>query len=103
MQTVIISNLNVIEIQGNLFETPTDMALGHCVSKKFEMSKGIELELKEKFVQVESLKLQNKNITEITHIKHNERYILYITTKEKCQQKPTLETLFEAIKEWEKV
>lgn len=98
IQTVVISNSNIIEIQGNLFEAPTDMALGHCVSKSFEMFKGIVLEFKEKFEQVESLKQQNKNITEIAHIKHNERYILYIITKERCQHKPTLETLYEAIK-----
>lgn len=78
MQTVIIPNSNVIEIQGNLFEAPTDMALGHCVSKNFEMSRGIALEFKKKFGQVESLKQQNKNITEIsTHQTQLKIYTIY--------------------------
>lgn len=97
MQAMVISNSNVIEVQGDLFEAPADLALGHCVSKNFEMSRGIALEFKKKFGQVEALKQQNKNITEIAHIKHNERCLIYIITKEQCQQKPTLEILFKSI------
>jgi len=61
------------------------------------MSQGIALEFRCKFGQINLLKEQNKNVTEIAHIKHNEIDILYIITKEIIQQKLTLEKLFKSI------
>lgn len=97
VHNTIITNSNVIEVQGGLLEAPEDLALGHCVSKHFEMSRGLVLEFRRKFGQIESLKEQNKDITEIAYIQHDGRYVLYIVTKEFCHQKPTMETLFKSI------
>ncbi|KAL4136407.1 hypothetical protein QTP88_007955 [Uroleucon formosanum] len=98
VQTKLITNPNVIEVQGDLFETSKDIALGHCVSKDFKMSQGIALEFRRKFGQIENLTNQNKEVTEITSIQHNDQNILYIITKNHHQEKPTYETFYQAIK-----
>jgi len=62
VQTKLITNLNVIEVQGDLFEAPKDMTLGHCVFKDFKMSQGIALEFRRKFGQIKNLKQRsNRN------------------------------------------
>ncbi|KAL4156031.1 hypothetical protein QTP88_000066 [Uroleucon formosanum] len=98
VQTKLITNPNVIEVQGDLFETSKDIALGHCVSKDFKMSQGIALEFRRKFGQIENLTNQNKEVTEIASIQHNDQNILYIITKNHHQEKPTYETFYQAIK-----
>lgn len=52
---------------------------------------------REKIWPIESLKEQNKNITEIAYIQHDKIYVLYIITKEYCQQEPTMEILLKSI------
>jgi len=64
IQTKIITNANVTEVEGNLFEAAKDFAIGHCVSKDFKMSQGIALEFIRRFNQVDKLKQQNKEVTE---------------------------------------
>lgn len=98
VQTKLITNPNVIEVQGDLFETSKEIALGHCVSKDFNMSQEIALEFRRKFGQIENLTSQNKEVTEIASIQHNDQNILYITTKNHHQEKPTYDTFYQAIK-----
>jgi len=98
IRSKIITNSNIVEVEGDLFQATTDYALGHCVSKDFKMSKGIALEFRRKFGQVDQLLQQNKQIMEIAAIKCNGRNILYIITKDSHQQKPTYETIFYALK-----
>lgn len=62
------------------------------------MSKGLGLEFRRKFGQIDHLIQQNKQVTEIAYIQNNNRYILYIITKDSYYQKPTYETMFYAIK-----
>ena len=61
------------------------------------MSQGLALECRRKFGQIETLKEQNKEITEVAHIQHNEKSLAFIITKELCQQTTTLETFFKCI------
>lgn len=75
-KTQVFSNSNVNEVEGDLFEAPDDFALGHCVSADFKMSQGITLEFRKRFGQVDTLISQNKKITEIASIKHNNRQII---------------------------
>ncbi|VVC26736.1 Integrase, catalytic core,Macro domain,Retropepsins,Zinc finger, CCHC-type,Ribonuclease H- [Cinara cedri] len=97
IQSKIITNSNIIEVKGDLFQATADFALGHCVSKDFKMSKGIGLEFRRKFGQVDQLLEQNKQVTEIATIQCDDRNIIYIITKESYNQKPTYETIFYAI------
>lgn len=98
IQTKVIVNANVVEVEGDLFEATEDFALGHCVSKDFKMSQGVALEFRRRFGQVDKLIQQNKSVTEITAIKNNQQYLLYMINKEIYHQKPTYETMFYTIK-----
>lgn len=71
IQKTLITNSNVIEIQGDIFEAPEDITFVVCVSKDFEMSQGLALECRRRFGQIEALKEQNKEITEIAYIQHD--------------------------------
>lgn len=96
-RTQVILNPDVNETEGNLFEATEDFALGHCVSADFKMSQGIALEFRKRFGQVDTLISQNKKVTEIASIKHNNRQIIYIVNKQYFKEKPTLETMFISI------
>jgi hypothetical protein len=98
IQSKLITNSDIIEIEGNLLEAPTDYAIGNCVSKDFKMLKGISLEFRRKFGSIDQLMQQNKQVTEIASVQCDQRYILYIITKEKHYQKPTYEAMFFAMK-----
>jgi len=74
----------VIKIQGDIFEAPEDIALVVCVPKDFEMSQWLALEVRRRFGLTETLKEQNKEITEVAHIEHNENSLAFIITKELC-------------------
>jgi len=50
-----------------------------------------------KFGQIETLKEQNKEITEVLHIQHNEKSIAFLIAKELCQQMTKLEIFFKCI------
>lgn len=89
-----ISNSNVKEIEGNLFNTDTDIVLAHCVSADFNMSRGIALTIRRKFGHVAQLRQQKKEVTEIASLEIENRTILYIITKEFYWQKPSYQNLF---------
>jgi hypothetical protein len=40
---------NVTEIVGDIFDTPLDTALAHCVSSDLKMSRGIALQFRRRF------------------------------------------------------
>lgn len=93
----LVINNRVIEVEGDLFDATQEYALAHCVSADFEMRRGIALEFKRRFGQVEDLKSQNKKVTEIAKIEHEGQKLLYLVTKESFDQKPTYETVFKTI------
>lgn len=94
----IIFNSNIKEVEGNLFEATDDFTLAHCVSEDFKMSQGIALEFRRRFGLVDELLRQNKKITEIAYITSNDIQILYLITKQRYKDKPTLETTFLTLK-----
>jgi len=70
---LLISNKDVLEVMGNLFEALAEYAIGHCVSQDFKMIKNIFLEFRRKFGKVEQLKNQNKQLTEIASVRSEGR------------------------------
>jgi hypothetical protein len=52
MRSKLITNTNVIETEGLLFETPENFALGHCVSADFIISQGIALKFRLNFGEI---------------------------------------------------
>jgi len=86
IRSKIITNSNIVEVEGDLFQATEDYALGHCVSKDFKMSEGIALEFTRKFGPIDKLLLQNKHVTEKAAIKCDKRNILYIITMDSHQK-----------------
>lgn len=48
----------IVELKGDLFSVPSNVALAHCVSADMQMSKGIAVLFRDKFKNVENLKKQ---------------------------------------------
>jgi O-acetyl-ADP-ribose deacetylase (regulator of RNase III) len=80
------------EIKGDLFST--DDNLVHCVSECLEMGKGIAVQFKSKFGQIDNLKKQKKVTGQVAYITTNDRHIFYLITKKKYFEKPTYESLY---------
>jgi O-acetyl-ADP-ribose deacetylase (regulator of RNase III) len=76
---------------GDLFTASSSLA--HCVSRDLEMGKGIALEFKKRFGQVDKLKQQNGAVGDVVYLSTGMRYIFYLITKERYYQKPSYETL----------
>ena len=57
----------VTEIKADLFNQ-TDDSLVHCVSRDLRMGRGIAVEFRERFGQVEALRLQAKPVGEVAYI-----------------------------------
>lgn len=92
-------NKNVIDINGDLFDAPKSFSLAHCVSTDLKMEAGIAVKFKEKFGNVEYLKSQNPKLFSICHIKDDNRFILYLVTKNYVSEKPSYEDMFNTLLE----
>jgi hypothetical protein len=57
------------------------------------MGKGIAVDFKRKFGKVQDLIDQNKVVGEVALLKHKERFVYYLVTKERCWNKPTYQSL----------
>ena len=79
-------------INGDLFSTNIKQ-LAHCVSLDLKMDKGIALQFKKKYENVDYLKSQNVKIGQVGILYYNDISIYYLVTKEKYYYKPTLENL----------
>jgi len=76
---------------GDLFTSNTSLA--HCVSVDLHMGAGIATIFKKKFNGIETLKQQNPCVGNICVLKKNERYIIYLISKEKYYNLPTINAL----------
>ena len=82
------------ETTGDIFSLNTNIAIGHCVSQCFTMSKGIAAQFNNK----DKLINQHKNITEVSHLKQNNQWILYLITKNNYYNKSTYLNTFKTLK-----
>lgn len=57
------------------------------------MGKGIAVDFKKKFGKVQDLIDQNKGVGEIALLKHKDRFVYYLVTKERYWNQPTYQTL----------
>lgn len=86
------------DITGDIFSLDANIAIGHCVSKCFTMSKGIATQFETRFNNKEKLINQRKNITEVSHLKLNDQWILYLITKNNYYDKPKYSNIFKTLK-----
>lgn len=90
-------NCTIQEIEGNLFECDPNDALAHCVSADLVMGRGIAVEFKNRFGNIDKLKKQSPNVGKSLSLFCENRFIFYLVTKQKYFQKPTMETLKETL------
>lgn len=79
------------EVRGNLFTAQCSLA--HCASADMKMGKGISLQFKAEFGQVDELKKQNKKVGEVAQLILHDRRIFYLVTKKMYHGKSTYDTL----------
>lgn len=80
-------------VTGNLFSCPEDEALAHCISEDCRMGAGIAVMFKKEFKGVEELKEQRKLMGECAVLKRDKRFVYYLITKKRYNQKPTYDSL----------
>ena len=78
---------------GDLFDVGSDWALCHCVSKDLKMGAGIAINFKKQFGGLEELRRQRIEVGDVGVLQSNGRHIYYLVTKNKYDDKPTIETL----------
>lgn len=91
-------NTRVQEVSRDLFAVSQEFHLLHCVSADLKMNRSIDLEFKRKFGHLQDLKLQRPKKTKVVYFRLGSQYIINLVTKDKFWQKPTLEEMYESIR-----
>lgn len=87
----------------DLFTVPEDYYLAHCISADFGMGKGIVVEFNKRFDMKNKLQEKYPNfVNDFHHYKYGgmaliEGRVINLVTKERYWQKPTYETLKQAL------
>lgn len=87
----------------DLFTVPKDYYLAHCISADFGMGKGIVVEFNKRFDMKNKLQEKYPNfVNDFHHYKYGgmaliEGRVINLVTKERYWQKPTYETLRQAL------
>ncbi|XP_072552673.1 ADP-ribose glycohydrolase OARD1 [Salminus brasiliensis] len=84
-------------VKGDLFSCSATDALAHCISEDCRMGAGIAVLFKEKFNGVDELLAQKKQPGECAVLKRSDRFVYYLITKEKYNNKPTYQTLRQSL------
>lgn len=82
------------EITGDLFSDMSSDAIAHCVSECLTMNRGIALQFRNKFNNVDNLILQKKRVREIAVIKPKKQWLLYLITKNHYYEKASYGNIF---------
>ncbi len=85
------------EVKGDLFKSPYDESLAHCISSDVRMGKGIAAIFKKRYGGVQELLAQKKKTGDVAVLKWEGRFIYYLITKDKFSDKPTYETLRQSL------
>uniref|UniRef100_A0A674N8S6 Macro domain-containing protein n=1 Tax=Takifugu rubripes TaxID=31033 RepID=A0A674N8S6_TAKRU len=86
-------------VTGDLFSCPGDEALAHCISEDCHMGAGIALMFRKKFNGVEELKQQKKVTGQCAVLKRHKRYVYYLITKKRFNNKPSYESLRQSLED----
>jgi len=82
------------EIKGDLFTADLKYTLAHCVGNDFLMGKGIAVEFKKRYKNVDFLKENSKGVGTALYLKSVNRNLFYLVTKPySARSKPTYSSL----------
>ncbi|XP_016121035.1 O-acetyl-ADP-ribose deacetylase 1 isoform X2 [Sinocyclocheilus grahami] len=79
--------------RGDLFTCPPTDALAHCISEDLRMGAGIAVLFKKRFGGLEELLAQKKQPGQCAVLRRAGRFVYYLVTKKKYNQKPTYDIL----------
>jgi len=86
---LINNKCNIKEIEGNIFDSPVDFAIAHCISSDFRMSKGIAREICQRYNVRNKLPPVTTYVGDTITTKHGSRTIFHLITKKFFFDKPT--------------
>ncbi|CAH1738137.1 uncharacterized protein LOC114121472 isoform X1 [Aphis gossypii] len=98
LESEIVQDKVIEEIDVFLFDMPEEYSLGHCVAQDMRMSAGIAIHFKQVFGRVGELMDQRPDVGTVAYLQQNDRYIYYLITKERSNKKPTYDSITAAIK-----
>jgi len=82
------------EIKGDLFTADLKYTLAHCVGNDFLMGKGIAVEFKKRYKNVDFLKENSKGVGTALYLKSVNHNLFYLVTKPySARSKPTYSSL----------
>merc|ERR1711933_376114 len=84
-------------VKGDLFTCPESASMCHCVAQDLGMGKGIASLFKKKFGGFNELQNQRAKVGECAVLERQERFIYYMITKKRSNQKPTYDTIEECV------
>ena len=87
------------EIKGDLFalDFSNEFCLCHCVSEDLAMGKGIAVLFRDKFGCINELRRQSKSVGQVASLQFARSKIYYLITKPKYWDKPSYESLENAL------
>ena len=84
-----------VEKEGDLFQADTSLA--HCVSADLRLGKGIAQQFRRRFQGIQELQAQPHGCGMVPYLRRDRRYIFNLVTKAKYWEKPTYQSLSEAL------
>ncbi|XP_017843331.1 ADP-ribose glycohydrolase OARD1 [Drosophila busckii] len=92
-----MSGFSFNEVNGDLFSVSAEYSMCHCVAADLRMGKGIAVKFRNKFGQVGVLQQQNVQPGGVGVIKHQQRFIYNLITKQSSWGKPTYALLHSSL------
>ena len=86
------------EIHGDLFTSPEELPIGHCVSADMHMGGGIAAQFREKFGRQKELLAQGRKSGQLAVLQVDGRWLYYLVTKKRVTDKPTYPNLRRAVR-----
>ena len=88
----------IFEVEKDLFSLPSDVSLAHCVSADMVMGRGIARQFVERFGRRDELLSQNRKVGQAAVLQDGDRWLYYLVTKARVQERPSYHSLRRAIR-----
>uniref|UniRef100_A0A2H8THY5 RNA-directed DNA polymerase n=1 Tax=Melanaphis sacchari TaxID=742174 RepID=A0A2H8THY5_9HEMI len=96
MKTQLITNNNIKETIGTLLEAPIEYHIVSEIAKQYNLTSGINYEIKQKF-GIKTFLPVSKVIGDTPYVIQNNRYIIFLVTKNRDRQRSTYENIYIAL------